>query len=78
MIADKSEDLALGQILMLCVDGRAKATLDVFEEEKDSPWKYSKLKQQFTAGFYSEANRGSHMTAFERCINRLTKAKKSL
>ena len=32
VIAEKSDDLVVGQILMLCVDGRAKAVLDQFEE----------------------------------------------
>ena len=56
---------------MLCVDGRAKAILDQFEEEKDSPQKYSELKQQLTAVFDSEADREARMTAFERCVQKI-------
>ena len=33
VIAEKSDDLMVGRILMLCVDGRAKAILDQFEDE---------------------------------------------
>ena len=71
VIAEKSDDLVVGQILMLCVDGRAKAVLDQFEEEKSSPQKYSELKKQLTAVFDSEADREAHMTAFERCIQKI-------
>ena len=41
VIAEKSDDLVVGQIFMLCVDGRAKAVIDQFEEEKGDPQKYS-------------------------------------
>ena len=40
-LSEKSEDLMVGQILMLCVDGHAKAILDQFEEDKVAPQKYS-------------------------------------
>ena len=36
-IAEKTDKLVLGQLLILCVDGRAKATLDYSEEEKSEP-----------------------------------------
>ena len=65
VIAEKS-----GQILMLCVDGRAKAVLDQFEEQGD-PQKYNELKKQLNAVFDSDSNREAHMTAFERCVQRI-------
>ena len=71
VIAEKSDDLVVGQILMLCVDGRAKAILDQFEDEKGSPQKYSELKEQLAAVFDSETDREAHMTAFERCIQKI-------
>ena len=44
---------------MLCVDGRAKACLDQFEDAKKEPQKYSDLKKQlqeiFDSSFYREA-----------------------
>eukprot|EP00795_Rhopilema_esculentum_P009397 gene9397-biopygen10865 len=71
VIAEKSDDLVVGQILMLCVDGRAKAILDQFEDEKGSPQKYSELKEQLAVVFDSETDREAHMTAFERCIQKI-------
>ena len=44
VIADKKDDLVQGQILMLCIDGRAKGCLDQFEDAKKEPQKYSALK----------------------------------
>ena len=74
VIAEKSDDLVVGQILMLCVDGRAKAALGQFEEDKSSPQRYSKLKKQLTTVFNSEADREAHMTAFERCIQKINES----
>ena len=71
VIAEKSDDLVVGQILMLCVEGRAKAVLDQFEEEKGDPQKYSELRQQLNAVFDSASDREAHMTAFERCVQRI-------
>ena len=71
VIAEKSDDLVVGQILMLCVDGRAKAVLDQFEEEQGDPQKYSELKKQLNAVFDSDSDREAHMTAFERCVQRI-------
>ncbi len=53
VVAEKSEDLVVGQILMLCVDGCAKAILDQFEQEAGCPQKYSVLKKQITVIFDS-------------------------
>ena len=61
----------VGQILMLCVDGRANAVLDQFEEEQGDPQKYSELKKQLNAVFDSDSDREAHMTAFERCVQRI-------
>ena len=71
VIADKSDDLVVGQILTLCVDGRAKAVLDQFEEEQGDPQKYSSLEKQLNAVFDSDSDREAHMTAFERCVQRI-------
>ena len=59
------------KILMLCVDGRAKAVLDQFQEEKGAPQKYSELKKQLNAIFDSDSDREAHTTAFERCVQRI-------
>ena len=71
VIAEKSDDLVVEQILMLCVDGRAKAVLDQFEEEQGDPQKYSELKKQFNTVFDSDSKREAHMTTFERCVQRI-------
>ena len=68
VIAEKSDDLVVGQILILLVDGRAKAVLDQFEEEKSNPQKQSGPKKQLSAVFDSDYDREAHMTAFERCM----------
>ena len=74
VIADKDDDLVQGQILMMCIDGRAKAILDHFEAEKGSPQKYTALKAQLNAVFDSPADREAHITAFERRIQRLNES----
>ena len=71
VIAEKSDDLVVGQILMLCVDGRAKAFLDQFEEENGTPQQYSELKKQLDAVFDSDSDREAHMTTFEHCVQRI-------
>ena len=66
VIAEKSADLVVGQLLMLCVDGHAKAVLDQFEKEQGDTQKNSELKKQLNAVFYSDSDREARMTAFER------------
>ena len=63
---------------MLCVDGRAKATLDQFEEEKKSAQKYSELKKQLSAVFDSATDREAKMTEFERRIQKLDESEDEL
>ena len=78
VIAEKSDDLVVGQILMLCVDGRAKAVLGQFEEEQGDPQKYSELKKQLNAVFDSDSDREAHMTAFERCVQRIGESEEEI
>ena len=66
--AEKSDDLVLGQILMLCVDGLAKAILDQFKEEQGTPQKYGDLRRQLSAVVDSEAACEAHMTNSECCM----------
>ena len=61
----------VGKILMLCVNGRAKALLDQFEEEQGDPQKYIELKKQLNAVFDSDSDCKVHMIAFERCVQRI-------
>eukprot|EP00794_Sanderia_malayensis_P005772 gene5772-6477_t len=74
VIADKKDDLVLGQILMLCVDGRAKACLDQFEDAKDEPQKLSVLKKQLQEIFDSASDREAKMSDFEQRIQRVNKS----
>ena len=71
VIAEKQDGLVLGQLLMLCVDGRAKAILDQFEEEKGEPPKLKDLKEQLTNTFDSLADRVAKMSQFETCIQQI-------
>ena len=71
LIAEKSDDLLVGQSLMLCVGGYAKALLDQFEEEQGDPQKHSKLKKQLNAVFDYDSDHEAHMTAFECCVQRI-------
>ena len=63
------------KILMLCVNGRAKALLDQFEKEQGDPQNYIELKKQLNAVFDSDSRADSdcevHMIAFERCVQRI-------
>eukprot|EP00794_Sanderia_malayensis_P004986 gene4986-5644_t len=56
VIGDKNDNLVLGQILMLCVDGRAKACLDQFKDAKHEPQKLSVLKKQLQEIFDSASD----------------------
>ena len=78
LIAEKTDDLVQGQLLMLCVDGRAKATLDQFEEEKKSAQKYSELKKRLSAVFDSATDHEAKMPEFERRIQKLDESEDEL
>ena len=71
VIADKEDDLVRGQILMLCVSGRAKACLDQFEDSKQEPQKFSALKEQLKAIFDSPSDREAKMADFEQRIQNI-------
>ena len=74
VIADKKDDLVQGQILMLCVDGRAKACLDRFEDAKNEPQKYSALKKQLQDIFDSPSDREAKMSDFEQRIQQVNES----
>ena len=74
VIADKDDNLIKGQVLMMCIDGRAKAILDQFEAEKGSPQKYTALKAQLCMVFDSPADHEAHMIAIECCMHRLNES----
>ena len=53
---------------MLCVDERARAILDQYEEQKGFPQKFTDLKKQLEEIFDSPADREAKMTEFETRI----------
>ena len=71
VIAEKKDDLVKGQILMVCVDGRARAILDQYEEQKVTPLKFTDLKKQLEEIFDSPADRKAKMTEFETRIQHI-------
>ena len=71
VIAEKKDDFVKGQILMLCVDGRARAILDQYEEEKATPQKFTDLKKQLEEIFDSPADWDAKMTEFETRIEHI-------
>ena len=64
VIAEKTDKLVLGQLLMFCVDGRVKASFDQFEEEKGEPPKLKDLKEQLTNIFGLPADHEAKMSQF--------------
>ena len=70
-IAEKTDNLVKGQLLMLSVGGRALATLEQLEEEKGSQLKYTDLKKALTTVFDSDADQEAHMTGFETRVQGL-------
>ena len=75
VITDKKDDLVQGQILMLCVDGRAKACLNQFEDAKKEPQKYSTLKKQQQEVFDSPSDGEAKMSEFEQRIQDVNESK---
>ena len=59
---------------MLCVDGRAKACLEQFEDAKKEPQKYSALKNQLQEIFDSPSDREAKMSNFEQRIQRVNES----
>lgn len=65
VIANKTDDLVKGQLLMMFVEGQAKAILEEFEEEKGTPQNYTALVQKLKSYFDTVASRETKMAAFE-------------
>ena len=71
VIANKTDDLVKGQLLMMFVEGQAKAILEEFEEEKGTPQAYSALTEKLKSYFDTVASRESKMASFESRIQKL-------
>lgn len=59
---------------MLCVDGRAKACLDQFEDAQNEPQKFTVLKQQLQGIFDSVSDREANMSHFEQRIQKVNES----
>ena len=66
VIAGKDDDLVKGQLLMLCLCGQALAVAERLEEEKQTPQKYTELKERLETVFNSEADKELKQAKFEK------------
>ena len=56
IIASESDDLAKGQLLMMCLTGQALAVAEQLKEEKKTAQKYSTLKERLEDVFNTAAD----------------------
>ena len=66
VIAGKTEDLVKGQLLLLCLSGRALAVAEGLEEEKGTPQNFTELKAKLEAVFNSAADKELKQEEFEK------------
>ena len=57
VIAKREDALVKGKLLMLFVEGQAKAVLEEYEEEKGAPQEYNELADRLKAVFDTTATR---------------------
>ena len=65
VIANKTDDLVKGQLMMLCVEGQALAVLEDLEERKKTPQKFTEIVTKLRSVFDTTATREAKMAAFE-------------
>ena len=66
VVANKTDDLVKGQLLMLFVEGQAEAILEELEENNDgAPQNYTNCVDTLKSRFYTPATRESKMVEFE-------------
>ena len=70
-IAQKTDDLVKGQLMMLCLTGQAIAAAEQLEEEKNAQQPYSALKVQLESVFNTTANKESRMVEFDKRCQRV-------
>ena len=75
VIAKKEGALVKDQLLMLFVEGQAKAVLEDYEEEKGAPQEFSELSDRLKAVLYTTATREAKMLMFETRVQQLQKRK---
>ena len=66
IVTSKSDDLAKGRLLMLCLTGQALAVAEQLEENKKTPQKYTAIKERLEAVFNTAADHEVKQTEFER------------
>ena len=68
LVANKTDDLVKGQLLLLFVEKRARAVLEELEEEKGAPQKFTECRDRLKTVFDTAASRESKMADFETRI----------
>ena len=71
LVAGKTDDTVKGQLLLLMVEGQAKAVLEEMEELAADPQKYSDLTEKLRSVFDTPSARECKMMNFERRTQRL-------
>ena len=64
-VLNKGDDVIKGQLLMLSVEGQAKAVLEEVEEQHEAPQRYSDSVRLLKARFNTIATREASMVEFE-------------
>ena len=73
-IAQKTDDLVKGQIMMTCLTGQAMAAAENLELRKSAQQKYSELKTELESVFNSAASREARMIEFDNRIQRVNES----
>ena len=72
IVVNKTDDLVKGQLLMLFVEGQAKAILEELEENNGgAPQNYTHCVDTLQSCFYTPATRESKMVEFETCTQQI-------
>ena len=70
-IAQKTDDLVKGQLLMLCLSGQALAVAEHLEEEQAVQQNFTQLKTRLETVFNTTATKESKMVEFENRVQRV-------
>ena len=70
-IAQKTDDLVKGQLLMLCLSGQALAVAEQLEEEKGAQQKFTEQKGRLESVFNTTASKEAKMVEFENRVQRV-------
>ena len=73
-IAQKTEELVKGQIMMTCLTGQAMAAAENLELRKGAQQPYAELKKELESVFNSAASREARMVEFDNRIQRVNES----